>query len=430
MLDRLRQRPLWVAVIIAVFAQALFSYRLGSPDKVMFDEVYYVPAARALLALNQPFNKEHPLLAKEFIALGMALFGDNPIGWRAFSTLAGTATILGGFSVLWQLFGRMRTAVFGAVLLIFSQTVFVQARIAMLDTYMAAFLTLAIAAMLWSMAAPTTARAHWRLVLTAVLLGLATAAKWAAAPYVAFAFIAFVAIRLRDARASGRPIVAALSGRNQRHWPGVGALSAMLILGLVSILVYFATYAPQFFYRYDPLTLSQLIPFQEQMYAAQTQVLRHHPYQSPWWSWSLDLRPIWYLYEINAGAWRGVLLLGNPAAMWGGLAALAACLYAGLRDRAMRPLGLALIWIASLAMWAVIPKSLGFYYYYYPSSIFLCLATAGAFAHFGRGRWAQADEWYAIPVIALFVYFYPILSASPLSGRMAFAHWTWLASWR
>lgn len=88
-------RPLPVTILLALAAQALFSARLGTPSTLMFDEIHYVPAARAILALSHPLNTEHPLLGKTLIALGIALFGDNAIGWRALSTVAGTATVLG-----------------------------------------------------------------------------------------------------------------------------------------------------------------------------------------------------------------------------------------------------------------------------------------------------------------------------------------------
>ena len=47
-----------------------------------------------------------------------------------------------------------------------------------------------------------------------------------------------------------------------------------------------------------------------------------------------------------------------------------------------------------------------------------------------RRRLARADEWFALPAIMLFVYFYPILSAAPLSGPQAFNRWMWFDSWR
>ena len=47
----------------------------------------------------------------------------------------------------------------------------------------------------------------------------------------------------------------------------------------------------------NPLSIATLLPFQLDIYHQQTQVLSAHTYQSDWWTWPLDLRPIWYLYE-------------------------------------------------------------------------------------------------------------------------------------
>ncbi len=74
------------------------------------------------------------------------------------------------------------------------------------------------------------------------------------------------------------------------------AVAAIAILGVASVVTYFSTFAPAFFYRSDPLTLSRLLPFQLEMYRQQTQILPPHTYQSGWWTWPLDIRPIWYLY--------------------------------------------------------------------------------------------------------------------------------------
>ncbi|WP_230772587.1 phospholipid carrier-dependent glycosyltransferase [Sphingomonas sp. Leaf4] len=410
MFSRLRDRPWTTALLIGIAAQALFLWGLGRPGKLSFDEVHYVPAARTLLALAFPANTEHPLVAKAMIAAGIALFGDNPWGWRIMGTIAATATVLGVFAGLHLLFRRTHVAAFGAGLALLNQTLFVQARTAMLEVYLGAFLTLAIAALLWSM----RGRPAPRLTLAAVLFGLAVGVKWAAVPYVAGA---------------GLLLVWSKTGGRDR-WPGLRVVPALAILFGVSIATYFATFTPAFFYAQEPLTFGRLLPFQWEMYQRQTQVLAPHPYQSSWWSWPLLLRPIWYFYEPDGGVQRGVLLLGNPAIMWGGLAAVALCLWTGVKRRSSALTGVALLWIGSIAVWAVIPKSLGFYYYYHLSGIWLCLALAAAFHAYGKGRWRHADEWFGYLAIALFVYFYPILSAAALAGPQSFNRWMWFPGWR
>lgn len=433
MLDRLKalqDRPWLVALLLAIAVQTLFLVHLDQPSVIMFDEVHYLPAAQALLDLSGPRNVEHPMLGKELIAAGMALLGDNPFGWRIASTLAGTATVLGVFAFLWLLAGTMRTALVGAVLTTLNQTVYVQARTGMLDIFLGAFLVWALVMLLWSMQGSGKA-VWWRWIAGSALLGCVTAVKWAGVPYIVLAALAFLVIRARDARLAKQPILSALSGKGQRHWAGLPAVPAILAMGVVSVITYFVTFAPAFFYTTDPLTsLSGLFGQQLHMWQMQTQILPHHTYQSSWWSWPLMLRPIWYFYEWDRGAQRGVLLIGNPLIMWGGLVAVAACYWAWFRDRAIRPLAMALLWTASLAIYVVIPKSIGFYYYYHPSSIFLCMVLPIAFQHFDRGRNRGWEEWFAALSLLVFGYFYPILSAAPLADSQGFTHWMWIGSWR
>ncbi|HEY0622628.1 glycosyltransferase family 39 protein [Sphingomonas sp.] len=412
MLDRLEQRPVLLALLIGIAALLLFGIGVQRPSILMFDEVHYVPAARALIDLSHPMNIEHPLLGKSLIAIGMLLFGDNPLGWRAMSVLAGALTITGVYAFTRHLTGATRAGLFAALLAMLGQLVFIQARIGMLDVFLGAFLVWAGIAFLRAMQIESHGRAALLLSVSAAWFGAAVAVKWAAVPYVALAGVAFLWLR------RGHP----------QRFGGTGWLAGLAILGSVSIATYFLTFAPAFFYATDPLTLARLIPFQLDMWKLQTQVLSPHNYQSDWWSWPLMLRPIWYFYEPDQGATRGVLLIGNPAIMWGGLAAVAACWWAGLREKAGAPLAVAILWTFALGVWAAIPKSLGFYYYYYLPAIILSVALAVAFHHYAA-RVKRNDEWYLVLCVGLFAYFYPILAALALPSDRGFERWMWFPSW-
>ena len=392
-------RPAPALLALLAIAQTIFSWRLTTPHTLVFDEVHYVPAARTLLALSGPVNIEHPLLGKALIAAGIALFGDTPLGWRALSTLAGTAIVGGVFAITWLMTLRTRAAAMAAVLTIVNFLVLVQARIAMLDGFMAAFVVLAVAAMGWAMRG-SVAQSRWRWTLGAVLLGLAVGVKWAAVPYLGYAAIGFVMLKHGD----------------PSRWPGLCWWSAWALLGVGAGLAYAVTFAPAFFYISEPMTLARLLPFQLEMYARQTQILPPHAYQSTWWSWPVIGRPIWYFYEVADGAQRGIFLLGNPAVMWGGLVAVAACALGWLRGREVRLGVAAALWIGGFAVWAIIPKSLGFYYYFFLPAIWLSLR--------------DGDEAYLVAAICLFVYFYPILTAGALAGPRSFLRWAWFADWR
>ena len=72
-------------IAVAIFLAAHLALLIGlvTPEKFVFDEVHYVPAARQMLgsAPSQPMlNPMHPPLAKELIAASIAAFGDNRAG--------------------------------------------------------------------------------------------------------------------------------------------------------------------------------------------------------------------------------------------------------------------------------------------------------------------------------------------------------------
>ena len=205
-------------------------------------------------------------------------------------------------------------------------------------------------------------------------------------------------------------------------------MRAWLILGLAGGVTYLATFAPAFFYSDNPLSIATLLPFQLDIYHQQTQVLSAHTYQSDWWSWPLMLRPIWYFYDVADGAQRGILMVGNPVVMWGGLVAVAACLWGAVRRRDVRLGAVAALWLGSYLIWAVIPKSLGFFYYYYLPSLWLPIVIAVA-AHHWRGALRDGDDMLLIGAAALFLWFYPILSAAPLAHADSFRRWTLLPDW-
>ena len=82
----------WCAALALAFLLGCLPF-LTVVTHPYFDEVHYLPAAREFLTLGTFINREHPLVGKELIALGIALFGDNPWGWRLLPTLFGTLAL-------------------------------------------------------------------------------------------------------------------------------------------------------------------------------------------------------------------------------------------------------------------------------------------------------------------------------------------------
>jgi predicted membrane-bound dolichyl-phosphate-mannose-protein mannosyltransferase len=173
------------------------TYRLRTPNQpIIFDETFYVNAARIILGIKvhaglaysgarpglDP-NEEHPVLGKLLIAGSMKVFGDNPFGWRLPSLLAGLACIVLVYAIVRAVSPDAWLAVLAATIFAFDSLVFVQSRIATLDILFLAFLLLGV--WLWLKGWPLAAGAACAVavlvkeqavlgVATLVLLGLGT----------------------------------------------------------------------------------------------------------------------------------------------------------------------------------------------------------------------------------------------------------------
>ena len=132
-------------VFIGAFL-ARFAWLDAPHGSLIFDEAYYVQAARTLLGWPVPSgahyagsaigldpNSEHPPLGKLLMALSMSVLGDNGYGWRLPSLIAGMIS-------LGAVYGIVRTcrenAWFGIVvvgILGFENLTLVHGRIATLD---------------------------------------------------------------------------------------------------------------------------------------------------------------------------------------------------------------------------------------------------------------------------------------------------------
>ncbi|OYW44263.1 MAG: hypothetical protein B7Z08_02995 [Sphingomonadales bacterium 32-68-7] len=413
----------WTLALTALFG-ALALVRIAIPTQPMFDEIHYLPAARAFLELSQRVNPEHPPFGKEMIAAGIWLLGDNAWGWRIAPWAFGVLGLFAGMRAMWFASGTRFASLATGFLLATAFPLFIQTRIAMLDVFM---ISLTLVAMWhWAGAMRENETARWRLPLVGLALGLAMASKWNAIPVAVLPGLAFLAWRAWHSR------LRLLTARRAPPIRGVSLLEAGLWLGVVPVLVYWAAYWPMWLLSRDAVPWNDPLEWHRHMLSLQHQLLKAHRYQSVWWQWVLDLRAIWYLYQEVDGAQRGVILVGNLVTMWLGLPALLWCAFVGVFKRRWDALAVAAGYAASLGLWMITAKNIQFYYHYGLPSCFLAAALALAMDALWRrgGRWRWPVYAALAAILAVFVLFWPVLTAAPLEGKQDFLKWTWLEAWR
>jgi dolichyl-phosphate-mannose-protein mannosyltransferase len=258
---------------------------------LVFDEDYYVNAARVIAGIRPPqgapyanaplgvdANSEHPQLAKLLIAGGIELFGDGSLAWRLPSVLLGTVAILGMFALARAAGGGPWLGLGAAALMATDNLLIVHSRIGTLDIY-------ATAAMIWAAVLYLRRRPVW----AGVVIGLGTSAK-EVAPYVLFSLAVLELLRWWRARDDGLARLRRLAACVAVSV--VAFLSALTVMGWIA-----APYSPQ---------TGKLVPdgafghaWHMLSYAA-NQTSPHGPQgiASYPWDWLIDVKPITYL-QIN-----------------------------------------------------------------------------------------------------------------------------------
>lgn len=275
----------WIgALLVTAVAAVLRLVHLDRPDRLVFDETYYVKEAYSLLTLGYPGEWDdkidedfaagdfsglnstadyvvHPSVGKWMIAAGMRLLGpDTPWGWRISAAVVGTLSVLLLVRIARRLLSSNLLGCTAGLLLAVDGVHITLSRISILDVFLQFWLLAGFAALLldrqqyrrrlaaraadelathgryrdpWG---PRTGM-RWWLLAAAVLFGLACGVKWSGIYAVAvFGVVAVIW------SASARRAIGA------RLWVGGGlirdGIRSFLTLVPTAAAVYVLTWLP------------------------------------------------------------------------------------------------------------------------------------------------------------------------------------------
>jgi dolichyl-phosphate-mannose--protein O-mannosyl transferase len=373
-----------ISVILFLAAHAVLLIGLTTPDKFVFDEVHYVPAARQMLepVMPQPMlNPMHPPLAKQMIALSIRAFGDNPLGWRYAGALFGALAIVAVYLCALALFANQARAVAAASIAFFNQMLFVMARTAMLDIFALTFALFGIAAFLFGF---RRTRPQHCFALSGLAFGFSAACKWSGLFPLATCIVIVVLIKLLQ---SWR---AQFADAQPSDWYSPDLWSDFRIrdFALCFLLAPALTYLSSFVALYG-FSLFDIIEAQRRIFADNTTTtLGGHTYMSSWPSWPFLVRPVWFLFDnLGNGAISAVVCLGNPLVLWPALLALIVCARDFVVARQRDAFLVLAFYAGPYLAWALLPRTLGFIYYYLPSATTASLVLVYAFGRGGMKRW-------------------------------------------
>lgn len=393
-----------ILVLILLFAFLTRAYQIWYPKGYVFDEVYHAFTAKEFLKGHKEawewwttpppgvaFEWTHPPLAKELMAASMDLFNTTDSwAYRIPGVLMGVAGVYLVYLLALRLFNKASLGLFAAFIFSIDGLNFVQSRTGMNDIYFVTFMLATLLAFL-----------NKKYFISSIFLGLALASKWTGIYFFGLILILLVLN---------------------------SALKKLPLFILIPLLVYLGSYIPFFVLGHS---LEQFKGLQQQMWWYHTNLKAHHDYASPWWSWPLNLYPVWYFVDYHKNTLSNIFASGNPSVFWLGAGAILLSikdLFFKLsfklkikqllddpkyKSLLITLLGYFIFWLP----WALSPRIM-FLYHFAPSVPFLSLILGYQL----DALWVnKKSRLWLILILAYFllgfIFIYPILVGIPLTRQ-------------
>ena len=421
-------------LVIAIASLLLRLFNIASIKSFIFDEVYYVDGARDLLAYGVEVDGSaaefvvHPPIGKWMIASGIKLFGDNPLGWRIATAVAGSLMILLVAAIVHRLFYSPFLTIIASALMAVDGMALVHSRTALLDNFLALFILTG-----------TYFCIRKNYYLTGIFFGLAIATKWSGLYFLAL--FGLIALYRAFTFFNGKDLL-------KPTFRVIGAF------GLTPVAVYLASWSGWFFSDRGWKRDSDRNPFialknyHEEILNFHRNLSTAHNYEANPWSWLIQGRPTSFFYETPSGCGadscsQEVLALGTPLLWWSATIALAIVFGYWIRSIALRRTDpAATIIIAGIAAgylpWFFFQDRTVFTFYvivFQPFMVLALIYCAQLFLSHQRRKSArsyQLGEFGIIALLALiainFIYFLPLY----MGELITYQEWInrmWLPSW-
>lgn len=262
----------------------------------------------------------------------------------------------------------------------------------------------------------TVLRAHaartWLIVLLGAL-GLLASSKWNGSFDFVVTGLVVVLVSLQ------RYIPARALYGNPRGFT-IDVVLALMVF--VAATVYAISYIPFFILGHS---FPDMIQLQKQMYWYHSSGVANatHPYESRWWQWPIMQIPISYYYhdfrtglaaqDGHACCVAEILALPNPAVFLLGLISVPCVGYLAWRERNKGYALLVITYFVQWLPWVRAPRLL-FEYHFFPNLAIIVLCNAVLIQRlYAKVKTSERKWWlggYALLVVLLFVYFYPVLA--------------------
>lgn len=398
-------------------------------NQAYFDEIYHVRNAWEIANKQYMYASVHPLLGTNIIALSIHLFGMHPFAWRLPGAIASVLMLPVLYGILKHLLKRDYLSLIGSFLLAADFMHITTARIATLEPFSILFILCSFYWMLKYCRSNFYTLPMWKgilyLFLSGIFMGLSIATKWtgcyAAIGLAIMLFTNWIQrfLEYKKDKETHQQFFKILL---------TTMLSCILFFIIIPIVIYCISYIPDKIFRNEPWTIANVWKQAQQMYHYHVNLNATHPYQSTWFQWILDLRPMWYYVGIKGNVFHTISCFSNPLLTWIGLPAILFTTYRALCKKDIVGWYIVVGYFSGLLPWIIYVQRIVFAYHFYPTSLFTIIAIVYCINLLNNRKMSIVVPAYLAAYLALFILFLPVITGFGTSQQFA-RFLAWLPGW-
>ncbi len=424
--------------------QDMVQYRSSYMVGTYFDEIYHPRTAYENLHFMPYYETTHPPLGKLLIAVGIAIFGMTPFGWRFMGTTFGILMLPLLYILLKKLFERTRYSVLGTLIFAFDFMHFSLTRLGTIDSYPVTFIIAMYLFMFlfgkraldYAKNAPsklkekkTYLKLLGSLALSGLMFGFGAASKWICLYAGAGLAVEFFLILIG--------IYMYLPKKKKKMFWGFAiktCMSCIVLFIAIPGFIYVMSYLPISMVDGYPDVWHTMLNNQTYMYNYHSNLDATHPYSSKWYQWPIDYRPLWaYSAPVETVGQENIgciSIFGNPLIFWSSIAAFIYTVVIGIKKRDKKVLFLVVGLLAQFLPWVMVTRCV-FIYHFFASTPFLIIMIVYTLRDLEErfGWFKHISHGFVVLCGLLFIGFYPVLSGMTITKDYSNTWLKWFSTW-
>lgn len=392
-------------------------------NSAYFDEIYFARSAYEYVHDIPTMEWVHPPLGKLIQAIPILFMGMTPFAWRLMGCLAGILMIPVMYIFAKNIFKKRKYALLAAILMMFDGMHFVQTRIGTVDSFLVLFTMISALFMFKYLLLDKYDSIKPKLKylgLSGLFFGLATCVKWTGMYLGLGLAIIFFGKLIYDIYKDKK-----ISKQYLKIIP-----FCILFFVIIPVIIYILSYI--LFPNVMPgnvNTIQAIINQIKQMYEYHSTLTATHEFSSPWYSWLIMYKPVWYYvgtYGINLKS--TIVAIGNPAIWWLGIISILYLIVSAVKNKRK---GNTFILVMILSIWLpyVFIGRCMFMYHFFPVLPFIMLANVSLIKWItGKIKNNYIYIIYLLLVILFFIYFYPVISGRVVTSTFVDTL-RWFSNW-